>query len=321
MRNIDPPDPEFMDDGDYDNEAFDFDDEIEQIYDLSDSPGRHSSKDEFDLLDRAIEEAEREEEAAIQPNNENSAQIDNQKRSEGEQSTPLRRNGNGHSASTISKQFDGEFESSEEDKLPGLEQDFVSTGLHHTDASERRSSYNRRRAARGGPDDFIRQTTKLAYQLSSQAAPGVFAGEPGLPFAMDRWLDPLINSASLLEDARLMEGLAAAAAGAPNENIAAEYASAMVLVALRLAPGYSRGLWPAIPGLIAGASGLARIFYRQASAAVLMGRLPVILTAAVAALTMHLGRRQQLTQRVVAEVFARQVTKLLSDNSQTGQVE
>jgi hypothetical protein len=199
MRNIDPPDPEFMDDGDYDNEAFDFDDEIEQIYDLSDSPGRHSSKDEFDLLDRAIEEAEREEEAAIQPNNENSAQIDNQKRSEGEQSTPLRRNGNGHSASTISKQFDGEFESSEEDKLPGLEQDFVSTGLHHTDASERRSSYNRRRAARGGPDDFIRQTTKLAYQLSSQAAPGVFAGEPGLPFAMDRWLDPLINSASLLE--------------------------------------------------------------------------------------------------------------------------
>jgi hypothetical protein len=45
----------------------DFDDEIEQIYDLSDSPGRHSSKDEFDLLDRAIEEAEREEEAAIQP--------------------------------------------------------------------------------------------------------------------------------------------------------------------------------------------------------------------------------------------------------------
>jgi hypothetical protein len=138
---------------------------------------------------------------------------------------------------------------------------------------------------------------------------------------MDRWLDPLINSASLLEDARLMEGLAAAAAGAPNENIAAEYASAMVLVALRLAPGYSRGLWPAIPGLIAGASGLARIFYRQASAAVLMGRLPVILTSAVAALTMHLGRRQQLTQRVVAEVFARQVTKLLSDNSQTGQVE
>jgi hypothetical protein len=140
---------------------------------------------------------------------------------------------------------------------------------------------------------------RSAARMEGQTSPG--AG----------WLKARACSLDQWEAAALLQALAKEASGSGSETAAAALAASMVPIALRFEPGVTRALWPALPALILGVEGLARLFYHHPEAEALFDRLPLILQRTMASLADSIRAGRSPGWRMAAAVLARHTAQAL----------
>jgi hypothetical protein len=113
-------------------------------------------------------------------------------------------------------------------------------------------------------------------------------------------------SAALREEKELMEQLATAAATARSHTEALTLAATLPVLAIRLSPQSYRALWVALPTLVQGVAGLARLLYGRAHTRPLLRHLPAILENSIAHLAERVADGRLVTPTIAARVLARQ---------------
>jgi hypothetical protein len=211
----------------------------------------------------------------------------------------------------------GEYENPEETGLPDLEGGWI----------EGEAQFDADTAGGFSAPDFIERAAQVVHRRSVQHAGRSFTsgqtetGEAGrgtlrLPPQLESRIDPRLCSAGMLEEIEFMQNLVYAAALASSEDDAAALVAAMVPCAMRLAPGFTRGLWPAAPALIAGVETLARLFYNarvqseREDTARYMALIPSVLVETVARLA-RISAQHGPVARQAPQVLAEQVIDTL----------
>lgn len=149
---------------------------------------------------------------------------------------------------------------------------------------------------------FKNQARRLLAGEGRIEAPG---GEFDLRFA----------SAGLVEEEILLLTLARAAARARTVDEAASLAGALVPLAMGRQRAVYLGLWPALPALLLGVDGLARLLYANESARPLLERLPALLDRTFKTLARILSAGKPLTPWLAAEVLAKHTAAMLNGAS------
>jgi hypothetical protein len=141
----------------------------------------------------------------------------------------------------------------------------------------------------------------LPEEPEDQAAQGPYGEEP-----YESVTRVTFGSAVQQEAYHLMERLAAAAAHVETKTEPDKLIAAMVPISLQLAPHVYRYLWPALPVLIQGCVGVARVLYTCPRCRPYLRRVPEALRRTVHQLARAVSNGRALSKRMVARTLARQ---------------
>lgn len=179
-----------------------------------------------------------------------------------------------------------------------------------TDERDARPNGNHRHRA---PDTLATRAARAAFKAGSAAgATTAFRDNGRHTVALGTAAGA---AASVAEAHELLDALARAAAATEDEAEALGLAAAMVPVALDLVPNAYRALWPAIPTLVRGTMGLARLLYREPGTRPRLGLLPAILVQTTAWLARHTARGSAIHPQLIARTLAESTTAALAPPS------